>query len=136
MGDESVSERINRRLRESGIAEMLERDIARAERARVLRDPEGNRTTLHFGDNATTVRHFWAGETADGDRVWYGYSCWKNLAGYYLSFREIDYSKPRGELAGKRDTWQAHKKRSVARWRAERNARLFRGECESKTGRE
>ncbi len=69
--------------------------------------------------NAMTYRYYASHVTTEGVKVQCCYSCWKNVAGFYLAWVERRGTDGRGS----RKQYTAHKTRSAARACAERWAR-------------
>lgn len=93
-------------------------DQLERERARVLADPVKHKLTTLFPEGARMNYHYWPVDKATWPRVRYCYSTERNLAGYFLSWRET--VKKDGN--GKRDQWIASKRRNTVRDRAEARA--------------
>ena len=100
---ETITDRLNNYLREA--QEKVER---RNPRTKMFNHP----TSYRYVNSYTT--HL-------GIEVRCCYSCWKNVAGYYLSWVER-----RSADAGERSQWVAHKTKKAARACAERWAEDFR----------
>lgn len=91
---------------------MLEMQVEQLERTRsaVLADPAKHKLTTHFPDNARMRWIYYEVKGKRGPRVRYCYSTERNLAGYFLGWREtFDAKKGRG----KRDMWIASKRRKT-----------------------
>lgn len=92
------------------------------ERAAVLANPIKHKLTLHWPEDSggpNTLHYTVKGKR--GPEVSYGYTTSRNLAGYFLGFRET-INRKTGR--GKRDMWIASKRRktvadkALARYRA------------------
>jgi len=110
------------------ILEELEQTRLTGERERAEADPEAHRLTLVMERGKQASWKYWDGGGVPGSRVRYGYTCWRNAAGYFLSFREV-WDAEKGE--GYRDKWVPHRKRRLAadtakRWAAESLADAMR----------
>lgn len=93
---------------------LVEADIAEAERARlaVQWNPSSHRKSLVFDvrqqDRITYRRTLW-GEDGKGRRVFFCWSCHRNLAGHFLTWREVV-----GKARLKRDRFDSCRKKEVA----------------------
>src|SRR5206468_3447305 len=69
---------------------MLEMQVEAMERRRkaVLADPAKHKTTLEFPEGARLNARFWGTIKSRGKTVRYCYSTERNLAGYFLCWRE------------------------------------------------
>jgi hypothetical protein len=112
---------------------MLEMQVAQLERTRsaVVADPVKHKLTTHFPENARMRWLYFEVKGKRGPRVRYCYSTERNLAGYFIAWRET-WSEKKGR--GKRDMWIASKRRktvadkSRARWQSH-DARLKKEEA-------
>jgi hypothetical protein len=103
------------------LAQQLMRDIQAAdlvrEREQVKADPETNRTTRIFVDGGSGYRYYSA-INGRGSQVRYCYSTRRNIAGYFLIWREVETKRQI-----KRDRWDSTKTKRDAmaecrrRWR-------------------
>jgi hypothetical protein len=91
----------------------LERDSRKLELERVKADPGKHKTTRLMAAGKPCSYRYALG--AHGVR--YCWTCWRNAAGYFLSFREIHDHEARQV---RRDKWVAHKKRKLAKDTAQR----------------
>lgn len=91
---------------------LIEGQISAIQRRReaVLADPERHKKTLEFPEGATMNYRFFR-VTKAGPEVRYCWSTGRNLAGYFLGWRETI----RRDGTGKRDMWLASKRRSVVK---------------------
>lgn len=95
---------------------MLEMQIEaiKRRRAAVLADPVKHKLTLEFPEGARMSWRYCRVEKAGWPRVRYCYSTERNLAGYFLGWRET--VKKDGN--GRRDQWIASKRRNTVRDKA------------------
>lgn len=113
-----------RRLFEApGIAELLH-DMERASRERIARlaeaDPAKHKKARVFPRGVpASYRYFLAGKDGKGREVRFCYSVHRNVAGYFLGWREVV-----GKTQTKRDGWLANrtKRRLIERGRARSQA--------------
>jgi hypothetical protein len=96
---------------------LLEMEVDRLERERkaVLANPVKHKLTLHFAEDSRLNWRYWRTLNVRGKRVRYCYSSERNLAGYFLGWRET-WDAKRG--VGKRDQWIASKRRNTVRDKA------------------
>jgi hypothetical protein len=96
---------------------MLEMQIEAIERRRkaVLADPIKHRATLEFPESAKMNWRYWQVKGKRGPRVRYCYSTERNLAGYFLCWREVWDAKAG---VGKRDLFVASKRRTTVKAKA------------------
>lgn len=103
----------------------LWKDVHAAEQKRAIEtakaDPRRYRHTLIFGDVAATYRYAWAGRDGAGNDVRYCWSCHRNVAGYFLTWREMI-----GPHGGRRTEFAARKVRKKARAIAHERAEKFK----------
>lgn len=128
----SIDERVRERLLSLEPIQDILRDLEQGRRAdeleRVKADPEGHTTTLIMEEGKEPTWRYWKGGGVPGCRVRFGYMCWRNAAGYFLSFREV-WDPEKGQ--GFRDKWVPHRKRRLAadtarRWAADSLADAMR----------
>jgi len=88
---------------------MLEMEIDSRQRQRraVLADPTKHKLTLLFPENSRMNSRYYKVEKAGFPHVRYCYSTERNLAGYFLGWRETIGK----DGSGKRDQWVASKRR-------------------------
>lgn len=91
---------------------MLEMEVAAIERQRaaVIADPVKHRLTLFWPENARLRWLYYQVKGKRGPQVSYAYSTTRNLAGYFLGWRET-WDPKKGE--GRRDLWIASKRRKT-----------------------
>lgn len=92
---------------------MLEMQIAGIERRRaaIVADPVKHKLALDFPEGARMNSRYWGKIKVSKNRtVSYHYSTERNLAGYFLGWRET-WDTKKGE--GKRDQWIASKRRTT-----------------------
>jgi hypothetical protein len=96
---------------------MLEMQIESIERRRkaVLADPAKHKTTLEFPEDARMSSRYWGDIKTRGKRYRYCYSTERNLAGYFLCWREVWHEK---KGIGERDMFTASKRRLTVREQA------------------
>jgi hypothetical protein len=96
---------------------MLEMQVDQLQRSRraVLADPVKHKATLHWPDNEDPRWLYYEVKGKRGPVVRYGYTTNRNLAGYFLAFRET-FDVKRG--TGKRDQFVASKRRKTVADRA------------------
>jgi hypothetical protein len=89
---------------------MLEMQVEALERRRkaVLADPVKHKKTLDFPEGARMAWRYWEVKGKRFPRVRYCYSTERNLAGYFLGWRETINRDGSGE----RDQWLANKRRA------------------------
>lgn len=75
--------------------------------------PEGSNLNYHYVE---------AGHDGYGRRIRFCYSIHRNVAGYFLSWREV---WSRAASAGKRDKWSARRQRKAARELAQKRAERY-----------
>jgi hypothetical protein len=90
------------------------------EQRRAKADPHGHRkSTLFPADEGPRVRYFYAGKTKRGGHdVWFGWSTNRNVAGYFLCFRERVFNSGKRKGTGERDQHLGFRKRKTAKARA------------------
>jgi hypothetical protein len=119
MGEDDYRERIERRLQP--FLQRMELEAQDRERKLVEADPKKHSTTTIMAGKSNYLR--WPAKRIVDDEqervseVHFCYSTGRNIAGYFLAWREVVELK--GGV-GKRDRWVAFKKRRVARDWAER----------------
>lgn len=125
MGEEDYKKRIEQRLQP--FLEEMELAAQKRERELVEADPKKHQATTLMADHSRY--RYWSGKNREKRRTVDGQErvhvsdvrfCWstgRNIAGYYLAWREVIDSTT-GE--GRRDRWVAYKKRNLARSHAER----------------
>lgn len=115
----------NRLAEDPAIREILlgmEVDRRETLKKRAQANPKANKLTTVMAKSAN-YRYFSGGKNKRGDRIVFCYSCWRNAAGYFLSWREVTYKRVRKDgTAGKRDQWAARKVRKRAAALAKRRA--------------
>lgn len=92
----------------------MQADSLERQRKAVLADPAGHKLTTHFPEGARLAYRFFRVRGKRGPEVRYCYATERNLAGYFLSWRETI----RADGSGKRDQWSASKQRKIAKARA------------------
>lgn len=95
---------------------MLEMQVERMERdkAAILADPIKHKLTLRFPEGSRLNWRYWEVRKTSGPRVRYCFSIERNLAGYFLGWRET----LKRDGSGKRDQWIASKRRATVRERS------------------
>jgi hypothetical protein len=103
-------------------------------------DPEAHKLSRSFSSSSAAYRYFRAGKDGRGREVRFAWSSHRNIAGYFLSWREVV-----GRKETKRDHWSAKKVRKVAKamarkrcesWKAADMAQLFGGSPSAPAGAE
>jgi hypothetical protein len=97
---------------------MLEMQVTAMESRRkaVLADPVKHKLTLEFPEGARMNWRYWGTlRPSKNVTVRYCYATERNLAGYFLGWRET-FNEKTGR--GKRDQWQASKRRTTVRDKA------------------
>lgn len=96
---------------------MLEMEIQaiKSRRARVLADPVKHKATLEFPEGARMNSRYCEVRGKREPRVRYCYSTERNLAGYFLGWREVWHDK---KGVGRRDQLIASKRRNTVRDKA------------------
>lgn len=96
---------------------LLEMQIDGIQRRRkaVLDNPAAHKTTLDFPEGARMNWHYWGDINSRGKRYRYCYSIERNLAGYFLGWREV-WDRKRG--VGQRDMIRASKRRTTVKEQA------------------
>ena len=127
MSEKTTNDKVRERLERIPAVQRILGDLAEAaaerEAAKVDADPEAHRTTLLMQEGKPHSYRYWIGEPdAEGREVRWCYSCWRNRAGYFLTWREV-WDAKKGE--GRRDRWGSQKKRNAAatlckRWASQR----------------
>lgn len=105
---------------------MMEMQISAIERRRkaVLADPVKHKLTTDFPEGARMNSRYWGNiKVSKNVTVSYHYSTERNLAGYFLGWRET-WNAKKGE--GKRDQWVASKRRTAVRDRAKQRTEAHR----------
>ena len=104
---------------------MLEMQIEAIERRRkaILADPVKHKTTLEFPSDAKMNWRYWQVKNKRGPRVRYCYSTERNLAGYFICWREI-WNEKKG--LGKRDMIAASKRRATVK---AKSLRRYKAHC-------
>jgi hypothetical protein len=92
---------------------LLEMQVEGSERRRkaVLADPAKHKKTLEFPEGARLNWRYWEVKGKRFPKVRYCYSTERNLAGYFLGWRETINR----DGSGKRDMWLANKRRTAVR---------------------
>lgn len=92
---------------------MLEMQVESIQRQRkaVLADPVRHKKTLHFPEGAPMNYRYYRVDKASWPKVDYCWSTGRNLAGYFLGWRETTSR----DGSGKRDMWLASKRRDVVK---------------------
>lgn len=98
----------------------IQRDANHREEQRAKADPRANRFSKVFEN--TSYRYVYAGRNGKNQSVWYCWSCHRNVAGYFLGWRETR----RRNNTVKRDQWTARRKKIAVREIAEARAERFR----------
>jgi hypothetical protein len=111
----------------------MEESAQAGERKRILADPKGHKTTRlmagHLRYRYWSPKH----KLPTGESVKFCYSTGRNLAGYFLAWREI-WDAEKGE--GRRENWVADKKRKMAREHARRACEIHDERMQRKQTRE
>jgi hypothetical protein len=98
----------------------LERDNLERERKAAEADPRRHRLSLVFSGGKMNYHYLFGGTDGRGRRVYFCWSIHRNVAGYFLGWRQVTNNKG----AGKRDQWVARKTRkgviAIAQRRAAR----------------
>lgn len=94
-------------------------DAHERQRAAVLANPARHKLTTHFPEGARMNSRYCRVDKAGFPVVRYCYSTERNLAGYFLGWRETI----KRDGSGKRDQWIASKRRVVVREKAISRAR-------------
>lgn len=102
---------------------MLEMQVeaSDARRRAILADPAKHKLTREFPAGARLNWRFWQVKGKRAPRVRYCYSTERNLAGYFLGWREV-WDAKRGQ--GRRDMWIASKRRTTVREKALQRKRV------------
>jgi len=85
----------------------------RVELRKIREDPNGNRLTGLMGSNGSSYQVLDAGKNANGESLSCCHSSWKNAAGFYLYWLEIETETEDGWEVRRVD-WQAFKKKKTA----------------------
>jgi hypothetical protein len=99
----------------------MEMDRQKKELATIKDDRASHKMTRLMGPNGGSYVIVIRTSGADGRTVDFCRSCWKNAAGWFLSWRESE----REDGAWERTDWQAHKTRKHAGHMAEVKANTF-----------
>jgi hypothetical protein len=86
----------------------IQREYDKERAFRIKADPVGHKKTKYFPADARMSYRFYREKNGRGQEVRYCWSTERNLAGYFLCWREV-----RGKKTGKRDMWRASKQRQV-----------------------
>jgi hypothetical protein len=111
---------------------MMEMQIEGIERGRkaVLANPEKHKKTLQFPENARMRWLYYGSITSRGKRYRYCYSTERNLAGYFLGWREV-WSIKSG--LGRRDMISASKRRKTVSEQALKRHNAHKARLKGKT---
>ena len=106
----------------------IDRNSQRVERRKVRADPKANKLTRLMGEGRTAAYRYWdAGENEQGERVTYCCTTRRNLAGYFLVWRQRE-KLDNGRWTYRRDRWGAWKVRRRAREECAHRAELVKAE--------
>lgn len=106
----SLTQAVNRQV--GGLLDAEARDAAK-------RDPLGNKASRKF--EVLRWRYYDAGKNGKGQTIRFGWSTTKNIAGFFLTWREVRYVN--GE--GRRDMFSARRKRKAVKDLAHRRYLAF-----------
>lgn len=119
---------IQERLAQDPVIQDLLRDIEHHRQQDELRkaraDPKAHRLSKLIADGkSSNWRYCNAGKDSRGRRIRFCYSCWKNVAGYYLFWREV---VTRDRIT--RDSFASRRTRRECAALARRRAQQFKAE--------
>lgn len=102
---------------------MAEMELERREALlrQIAADPAKHKLTLVMTEKGASTRYWKAGIDGRGREIRFGYTCWRNAAGYFLSFREVVNK----DGTGFRDKFAARKVRKRAAALAQARANRF-----------
>jgi len=106
----------------------IQQSSHKREEARAKVDPQAHKMSRVLANS--NYRYLRAGEDGRGREVRFCWSTHRNVAGYFLGWRELV-----GKQGGKRDRWTARRVRGRVKEIAERRANAFRGHREPAEGR-
>lgn len=104
---------------------MQREGMERKERA-AKADPKAHKLTTIFKNS--NYRYVYGGYNGKNQLVLYCWSSHRNVAGYFLGWRETQ----RRNKTGKRDQWAARKSRKTVMELAQRRAKRFQGKAAAK----
>jgi hypothetical protein len=100
----------------------LQRDNLKREQRAAEADPRAHRLSRTFnGPGGTNYHYVWGGLNGKGQSVYYCWSIHRNVAGYFLSWRQTRQKSG----VTKRDQWAARRARKAAQALAKRRAAAF-----------
>ena|SRR5213076_3158926 len=120
MGEPDYRQRIAERLRTAFLG--MERATLKRESEEAKANPQAHKLTRVF-EQRTSYRYWRAGKDGRGREVRFCWSSHRNVAGYFLGWREV-WSKKQRE--GKRDQYLARKVRKRVEEVAKRRADAFK----------
>ncbi len=97
----------------------LSRELQHEFQESVLRQERARKLSTMF-EKPLSYRYVPAGTDGLGRKVWFCWSCHRNVAGYFLGWREVI-----GKKGTKRDQWLARKAKRRAQEMANRRAASF-----------
>lgn len=101
----------------------FERGEREREEQRAKADPKAHRLSRVFaGRTGTSYNLLLAGRNGKNQSVWYCWSCHRNVAGYFLGWRQT--RRQNGTV--KRDQWAARRSRKAVASLAQRRTDRFR----------
>lgn len=116
------------KMRLAQIVKRFNDDVNKKESERAKADPKANKLTRVM-EGKYGMRYWWlyAGKDGLGRKVWFCWTRHRNVAGYFLGWRQVENKK--GLI--KRDQWIARKVKKRAKAVAERRAAAFRAKYPS-----
>ena len=104
------------------------RSMNKVARKKAEADPRAHRLSRLFPDGGARYRGYYAGKTKRGGHdVWYCWTTNRNVAGYFLCFRERRFRSGKRKDMGVRDEYAACKKRKAAKAKACARSEKFDG---------
>lgn len=97
----------------------IQRDNMEREEKKAKADPKAHKLSKVFENS--NYRYIYAGRNGRNQSVWYCWSSHRNVAGYFLGWRETHLRNK----TGKRDQWAARKSRKAVQELAKRRAARF-----------
>lgn len=121
-----IDDAVRRRLESNPMIQKLLRDLQQDQLSdasrRAKADPKKNKMTRVM-EKPMSYRYYSGGKNGKGQKVWFCWTCHRNVAGYYLGWRET-YQK-NGVV--KRDMWSARKVRKRLTELAQRRSERMTG---------
>lgn len=110
----------------------VQRNFNAEESARAKADPQAHKLTRVF-EGRTNYRYYDGGKDSRGRKVWFCYSTGRNVAGYFLTWRQVETpaklkARKPGDLVSTttRDQWSASRSKKTVKERAAARCKAYK----------